>query len=232
MPAAWVPDQGDRDTAAVFWPGFGAGDPWVVFRPATVRYDGAQGDGGLGFHGACVDVGLRVLRRLGEAREPGRDARVPGSLSGHRDRLALRAVFPACFFDQQASCNGHSLDLCSFAALRGDRVALVDTRTPVDTSRDLLASRRGDGTRSPASGITAWRSASTASTPTRPPADWLVRYAGDDGVFVAAGWPRPAHLRPARLVLVVQLGRHVDRGDRLPSTRRRPGRPDRGRPRS
>jgi len=84
--------------------------------------------------------------------------------------------------DQQSACNGHSLDVIGYGALSGDRVALVDTRTHIDGSGVCYAGR------DPAidSGYHGLALASSVFDPVAPPAEWLVRYAGDDGIYIGS----------------------------------------------
>lgn len=179
LPASWIPATGHADRSAVVWPGFWPGDAWVLFRPAEVRYAGAEGDGGLGFHGACVDSDFayfdgwsKIAVRTGTpaCQRPFQDTVVVAWAQG----LAGVPV------DQQAGCNGHSLDVLSYGALAGDRVALVDSRTPVDTSGTCYTSF------DPASdsGTHGLALAGTSFDAAQPPAEWLIRHAGDDGIFI------------------------------------------------
>jgi len=99
--------------------------------------------------------------------------------------VAWARGLPDRHFDQQAGCNGHSLDVIQYPAFRGDRVALVDARTPVDTSATCnTGTQPWDG--DPTSGTHGLALAHVAFDPTDPPSDWLVRYAGDDGVIIAS----------------------------------------------
>jgi hypothetical protein len=182
VPAVWQPAEGAADTQGVFWPGYWPGDPWVLFRPATVRYAGAQGDGGLGFHGACVDSDFAYFDGWAKLSN---NVGTPACQAPYQDTVvvAWSEGLPPFAFDQQAGCNGHSLDLWNFSALRGDRVALVDARTPVDTSATCdTGMQPWDG--DPTSGTHGLSLVGSKFDPDFPPASWLFRYAGDDGVIL------------------------------------------------
>jgi hypothetical protein len=190
MPAAWVPATGWVDGAAVVWPGFWPGDDWLLFRPATVRYAGAEGDGGLGFHGACVDADFAYFD--GWAKLATREG-TPACQRPYQDTVIVswaRGIAGETMH-QQSACNGHSLDLLLYDALAGDRVAIVDTRTAIDGSNVCYAGL------DPAidSGFHGLALAGTRFDPVEPPAEWLIRYAGDDGAFIDTDGLGPITLR-------------------------------------
>jgi len=181
IPDAWIPPTGYVDRPAVIWPGFWPGDEWVVFRPATVRYAGAEGDGGLGFHSACVDSDFayydgwaKLATRFGTeaCQEPYQDTVITSWAHG----IAGQTMH------QQAACNGHSVDLLRYPALSGDRVAIVDTRTEIDLSNVCYAGADP----SPDSGFHGISMGNTLFSASDPPSEWLIRYAGDDGIFIAS----------------------------------------------
>ena len=193
IPPEWVPATGWVDRAAVLWPGFWPGDAWVLFRPATVRYAGAEGDGGLGFHGACVDSDFaffdgwaKIATRTGTpaCQRPYQDTVITSWAHGIAGQT----------FDQQAGCNGHSLDVIGYDAFSGDRVALVDTRTKVNLSYICYAGVDP----SIDSGYHGLALADTVFDPVDPPSDWLIRYAGDDGIFIDSAGLGPLTYRLPR----------------------------------
>lgn len=181
IPDEWIPATGFVDRSAVIWPGFWPGDEWVVFRPATVRYAGAEGDGGLGFHGACVDSDYafydgwaKLATRNGTAacQEPYQDTVITSWAHG----IAGQTM------NQQSACNGHSVDLLSYPALSGDRVAIVDTRTEINGSNVCYVGLDPSAD----SGFHGIAMANTRFDASDPPAEWLIRYAGDDGIFIGS----------------------------------------------
>jgi hypothetical protein len=196
MPAAWIPAVGHRDRPAVLWPGFWPGDAWVLFRPASVRYAAAEGDGGLGFHGACLDADFAYFDGWSKIAAVGG---TPACQTPLQDSVvvAWSQGIGGVDIDQHAACNGHSLDVRSYPALRGDRVALVDTRTAVDMS-DTCYPPGSSGDPATDSGTHGLALAATAFDPLAPPAEWIVRYAGDDGVFIAGAGLGPAAWRMPR----------------------------------
>jgi hypothetical protein len=193
IPPQWVPATGYADRSAVVWTGFWPGDAWVLFRPATVRYAGAEGDGGLGFHGACVDSDFAYFDNW--AKIATRNG-TPACQRPYQDTVITSWAhgIPGVPMDQQSACNGHSLDVIGYTALSGDRVALVDTRTKVDLSGICYP-----GT-DPAidSGYHGLALASTYFDAADPPAEWLIRYAGDDGIFIGSGGLGPLTYRLPR----------------------------------
>lgn len=190
VPAAWTPVRGYRDVPAVIWPGWKPGDRFVLFRPATVRSTGPERDAGLGFHGACVDADFAYFE--GWAKISNRFG-TPACQAPYEDTVIVADArgLPPHRFDQQAGCNGHSLDVWNFAAFRGDRVALVDTRAPVDASGTCLRDPEpGDG--DPESSTHGLALSATRFDPEKPPAHWLVRHAADDGVVIGSASLGPA----------------------------------------
>ncbi len=190
IPKAWLPAADYDDTAGVFWPGFWPGDAWLLFRPATVRSIGAQRDAGLGFHAACVDSDFAYFD--GWAKLSNRGG-TPACQDPYQDTVIVASArgLPQFPFDQQAPCNGHSLDIWNFDAFRGDRVAIVDSRTPVDTSATCnTGAQPWDG--DPTSGYHGVSLSQTRFDSNDPPARWLIRYAGDDGVIMASDQLGPA----------------------------------------
>jgi hypothetical protein len=181
IPPEWVPATGYAERSAVVWPGFWPGDAWVLFRPATVRYAGAEGDGGLGFHGACVDADFAYFD--GWAKIATRDG-TPACQQPYQDTVIVSWAhgLPGVPVDQQSACNGHSLDVIGYGALSGDRVALVDTRTHINASGSCYAGLDP----APDSGFHGLALANSVFDPLAPPAEWLVRYAGDDGIYIGA----------------------------------------------
>ncbi|RIL03489.1 MAG: hypothetical protein DCC71_15055 [Proteobacteria bacterium] len=183
LPASWVPATGWAERSAVLWPGFWPGDAWAIFRPATVRYAGAEGDGGLGFHGACLDSDFAYFDGWSKIAAV---AGTPACQEPFADTVVVAwargiAGVPV---DQQSGCNGHALDVLGYTALRGDRVAIVDTRTPLDTTGTCYPSGwPGDPARD--SGTHGLALAGTSFDAGAPPAEWLIRYMGDDGIFAA-----------------------------------------------
>jgi hypothetical protein len=226
IPPEWVPATGYAERSAVVWPGFWPGDAWVLFRPATVRYAGAEGDGGLGFHGACVDADFAYFD--GWAKIATRDG-TPACQQPYQDTVIVSWAhgLPGVPVDQQSACNGHSLDVIGYGALSGDRVALVDTRTHINASGSCYAGLDP----APDSGFHGLALANSVFDPLAPPAEWLVRYAGDDGIYIGAAGSRRDHVPPAALDLVVERDRRVHRGRRLPVLRSGAEGPLRGRAR-
>jgi hypothetical protein len=184
VPAAWTPARGHRDVSAVIWPGWKPGDGFVLFRPATVRSTGPERDAGLGFHGACVDADFAYFD--GWAKISNRFG-TPACQAPYEDTVIVADArgLPPDRFDQQAGCNGHSLDIWNFAAFRGDRVALVDTRAPVDASATCLRDPEPDDG-DPTSSTHGLALSATRFDPEAPPAHWLVRHAADDGVIIGS----------------------------------------------
>jgi hypothetical protein len=193
IPNQWIPYNGWSDRSAVVWTGFWPGDAWVLFRPATVRYAGAEGDGGLGFHGACVDSDFAYFDNW--AKIATRDG-TPACQRPYQDTVITSWAhgIAGVPMDQQSACNGHSLDIIGYTALSGDRVALADTRTKVDLSYICYPGV------DPAidSGYHGLALANTYFDPTSPPAEWLVRYAGDDGIYIGSGGLGPLTYRLPR----------------------------------
>jgi hypothetical protein len=177
----WAPAAGFADLSAVIWPGFWPGDDFVIFRPATVRYAGLEGDGGLGFYAACVDADFayfdnwaRILAQTGTpaCQRPFEDTVITSWQEG----------LPPAIVQQSTSCNSHSLQVWFYPALGGDRVAIVDTRTPVDTSA-TCDTGSGPADSSPDSGHHGVSLSQTRFAAADPPAYWLIRHAGDDGII-------------------------------------------------
>jgi hypothetical protein len=193
IPPEWVPATGWVDRPAVVWPGFWPGDAWVVFRPATVRYAGAEGDGGLGFHGACIDSDFAFFD--GWAKLATRDG-TPSCQQPYQDTVITSWAHGIAGqpMNQQSACNGHSVDLLGYDALSGDRVAIVDTRTDVNLSGICYAGA------DPAtdSGFHGIAMADTVFDAVAPPAEWLIRYAGDDGIFIGSSGLGPITYRMPR----------------------------------
>ena len=193
IPSQWIPFNGWAERSAVVWPGFWPGDAWVLFRPATVRYAGAEGDGGLGFHGACVDSDFAYFDNW--AKIATRNG-TPACQRPYQDTVITSWAhgITGVPMDQQSACNGHSLDVISYTALSGDRVALVDTRTQIDLSYVCYP-----GT-DPAidSGYHGLALANSTFDATDPPAEWLIRYAGDDGIYIDSGGLGPLTYRLPR----------------------------------
>lgn len=178
----FVPASGSADRDAVLWPGFWGLDAWAVFRPAVVRYAGLEGDGGLGFHASCLDADFaffdnwaRLATHEGTAacQRPFQDTVITSWQEGR----------PPDVVQQSNSCNAHSVQIREYDALSGDRVAVVDTRTPVDTSATCDT---GEGPSDPApdSGHHGMSISDTRFDPNDPPTGWLVRHAGDDGAIL------------------------------------------------
>lgn len=173
---------------AALWPGFQPGDAWRIFSPARVVYAGGDeepGDGMLSFFHACLDADyawfedfarMFTLAGTPACQRPFQDTVFTSWEEGRPGMLTNTA--------SAGGCNGEQPNIVGYAALSGDRVAVIDTRSPTDTSGscDTNGSMPGGLVDGDPLGSTHGVSINgTRFDPRDPPRDWFFRYLGDDG---------------------------------------------------
>lgn len=203
LPDALFADRtGPIAMPASLWPGFQPGDAWRLFRPARVVYGGGMvepGDGMLSFFSSCLDTDYasfvnfaRVFTVEGTpaCQRPFQDTVFISWEEGRPGLLTNTA--------SAGGCNGEQPNIQKYSVLAGDRVAIIDTRSPTDTSatcdrNGAQAGGFGDG--DPLGSTHGVSIYETRFDPNDAPKDWFFRYLGDDGALISKiSWPNTSYV--------------------------------------
>lgn len=183
--------------SAVIGPGFcpGCGDDFIVYRPARIAYTGSEnGDGGLRFWDTDLDwtyYDFEDWSRIA-INQPGTNT------AADYPRLSFGRIVPWCAGNGVAKtnnggngCNGGALALAKWQSYDIQRLAMVDARTPANTSttcfecNGAVASSADAATTSGSHGLEIGGMTSLSNATL---GDIGCRYLGDDCIVWSPAW--------------------------------------------